>query len=65
MLRTIAITLGTARPIAQGHEATNTLIPRSNIQQIPQVGTLTLNAIIKINQTTIVVKHINTTALTK
>lgn len=39
--RTIAITLGTASPRAQGQDATNTLIPLSNTQQISHPGTLT------------------------
>ncbi len=39
--RTIAITLGTASPRAQGHDATNTLIPLSNTQQISHPGTST------------------------
>jgi hypothetical protein len=41
MLRTIATTLGTARPNAQGHEATSTPIPLSTIQQKLHPGTLT------------------------
>lgn len=35
----IAMTLGTAKPNAQGHEATKTPIPLSTIQQILQVFT--------------------------
>ena len=38
-LRMIAITLGTAKPRAQGHEATKTLIPLYTTQQKLQVGT--------------------------
>lgn len=37
-LRMIEITLGTAKPIAQGHDATKTLIPLSMIQQTLQTG---------------------------
>jgi len=33
------MTLGTARPKAQGQEATNTPIPLSTIQQISHMGT--------------------------
>jgi hypothetical protein len=40
-LSTIAITDGTARPKAHGHEATNTPIPLSIIQHIAHVGTVT------------------------
>ena len=65
MLRTIAITLGTAKPRAQGHEATNTLIPRSNIQHISQVGTRTLKTKTTKIQTKIVNKLNNTTPFTK
>lgn len=39
--KTIAITLGTASPRAQGQDATNTLIPLSNTQQTLHPGTLT------------------------
>ena len=35
----IAITLGTANPRAQGHEATNTPIPLSTIQQTSHIPT--------------------------
>ena len=38
---TIAITLGTASPSAQGQEATNTLIPLSNTQHTSHPSTLT------------------------
>jgi hypothetical protein len=41
MLSTIATTLGTARPRAQGHDATRTPIPLSTIQQKLHPGTLT------------------------
>jgi hypothetical protein len=36
------MTLGTARPKAHGHEATSTLIPLSNIQQMLQLGISTI-----------------------
>ena len=41
IFKTIATTLGTARPKAQGQDATSTPIPLSTIQQKLQPGTLT------------------------
>ena len=60
----IAITLGTASPKAQGQDATSTLIPRSNIQQILQPVISTISKASKSVQTTAVAKESIITLLT-
>lgn len=63
--RIIAITLGTARPKAQGQDATNTLIPRSNIQQTLQPLYYTISKVSNNVQTTTVAMLNRITPLTK
>jgi hypothetical protein len=65
-LRTIAITEGTARPKAHGHDATSTPMPLSTIQQMAQNCSIyTILVCIKTAHTTIVNILNKTTALTK
>jgi len=52
--RIIAITLGTARPRAQGQEATKTPIPLSTTQQTLHIGTVTQPISSNTDQTIIV-----------
>ena len=61
----IAITEGTAKPRAHGHEATNTPIPLYTIQHIPQIYSMwTKLAFIKIAHTAIVKRLKSMTDLT-
>ena len=53
MFKTIATTLGTARPRAHGHDATKTPIPLSTIQHILHVGMVTYLKLRRKNQLTI------------
>jgi hypothetical protein len=62
----IAMTEGTAKPNAHGHEATNTPIPLSTIQQIPHIFYIwTIFVFINTAHTAIVKTLKNITDLTK
>jgi hypothetical protein len=64
-LSTIAITLGTAKPNAHGHEATKMPIPLSTIQQILHPSTSTKLKLKRKSHTTMTNKLKNMTDLTK
>jgi len=61
----MAMTVGTAKPNAQGHEATNIPIPRSNTQQTWQIYTSARFNISITDHTIIVIKLKKMTLFTK
>jgi hypothetical protein len=63
--KAMAMTLGTANPNAQGHEATNIPTPLSTIQQISQSGTVTALTLSRIVHTTTANELRQITPLTK